>query len=98
MSTSWRHAVPVFLGLDVHRAQITFDALDLESGEVQTGQVRPANRGTFRRFLARFDGGQLVAAVEAMTGWRFVVEELERVGAEVRLAEPADEREARAQA
>ena len=42
----------VFLGLDVHRAQITFDALDAESGEVQTGQVRPANRETFRRFLA----------------------------------------------
>jgi hypothetical protein len=42
----------VFLGLDVHRAQITFDALDAASGEVQTGQVRPANRETFRRFLA----------------------------------------------
>jgi hypothetical protein len=28
--------------------------------------------------------------VEATTGWRFVVEELERVGAEVHLAEPAE--------
>jgi hypothetical protein len=45
-------SMAVFLGLDVHRAQITFDALDAESGEVQTGQVRPANRETFRRFLA----------------------------------------------
>jgi hypothetical protein len=67
-------AVAVFVGLDVHRAQITFDALDVDSGEVQTGRVQPANRDTFRRFLARFDGQQLVAAVEAMTGcgssWR----------------------------
>jgi transposase len=29
-------------------------------------------------------------ALEATTGWRFVVEELERVGAEVHLAEPAE--------
>jgi transposase len=82
--------VAVFVGLDVHRAQITFDALDVDSGEVQTGRVQPANRETFRRFLARFDGQQLVAAVEAMTGWRFIVEELTRVGAEVHLAEPAE--------
>jgi transposase len=83
-------AVAVFVGLDVHRAQITFDALDVDSGEVQTGRVQPANRETFRRFLARCDGQPLVAGVEAMTGWRFIVEELTRVGAEVHLAEPAD--------
>src|SRR3954447_1931180 len=83
-------AVTVFIGLDVHRAQITFDALDVDSGEVQTGRVQPANRDTFRRFLARFDGQPLVAAVEAMTGWRVIVEELMRVGAEVHLAEPAE--------
>ena len=83
-------AMAVFLGLDVHRAQITFDALDVDTAEVQTGRVRPANRDTFARFLSRFDGAELVAAVEAMTGWRFVVEELQRVGAEVHLAEPAE--------
>ncbi len=27
-------AMAVFLGLDVHRAQITFDALDVDTGEV----------------------------------------------------------------
>ena len=31
----------VFLDFDVHRAQITFDALDVDTGEVQTGRVRP---------------------------------------------------------
>jgi transposase len=83
-------SVAVFVGLDVHRAQITFDALDVDSGEVQRGRVQPANRETFRQFLTRFDGQPLVAAVEAMTGWRFIVKELTRVGAEVRLAEPAE--------
>src|SRR4051794_10149432 len=92
-------AVTVFVGLDVHRAQITFDALDVDSGELQTGRVQPANRDTFRRFLARLDGQPLVAAVEAMTGWR-----LHRGGADAcggggpsRRA-GRDERQARAQA
>ena len=80
----------VFVGLDVHRAQITFEALDTNTGEVQTGRVRPSNRHTFRLFLQGFDGADLVVAVEAMTGWRFVVEELQRIGAEVHLAEPAE--------
>src|ERR671914_433593 len=33
---------------------------------------------------------QIAAALEATTGWRFMVEELEAVGAEVHLAEPAE--------
>ena len=44
----------------------------------------------FARFLARFAGQQLEVALEATTGWRFVVEELRAVGAEVHLAEPAE--------
>ena len=40
--------------------------------------------------LARFRGQQLEVALEATTGWRFVVEELQRIGALVHLAEPAD--------
>ncbi len=31
-------------GFDVHRAQITFDYLDTGTGEVGTGQIRPATR------------------------------------------------------
>jgi transposase len=82
--------MPVFLGLDVHRAQITFDALDSETGEVRTGKVRPGNGHALRLFLQGLDGAAVVATVEAMTGWRFVVEELQRIGAEVHLAEPAE--------
>jgi transposase len=43
-----------------------------------------------RRFLARFAGQQLEVALEATTGWRFVVEELRATGAVVHLAEPAE--------
>jgi transposase len=46
----------IFVGLDVHRAQITYDALDTDTGEVRTGRIRPANRGTVRAFLTRLVG------------------------------------------
>jgi transposase len=79
-------------GLDVHRKQITFDYLETETGEVQTGQIRPATREHLRGWLSRLEGKQAVFALEATTGWRFVVEEIERAGLEAKLAEPADTR------
>jgi len=84
--------VALAIGLDVHRAQITFDALDEETGEVKTGRIAPADRPTLRNFLADFAGQEVRAALEATTGWRFVCEELERIGAEAHLAELADTR------
>jgi transposase len=41
-------------------------------------------------FLERFRGRELEVALEATTGWRFVVEELRRIGAVAHLAEPAE--------
>ena len=52
--------------------------------------MAPADRAGVRRFLERFRGQELEVALEATTGWRFVVEELRRVGAVVHLAEPAE--------
>ena len=80
----------IVIGLDQHRAQITADWLDTETGEVKRGRVAPADRAGVRRLLERFDGQELEVALEATTGWRFVVEELRRVGAIVHLAEPAE--------
>jgi transposase len=79
-------------GLDIHRAQITFDYLDTETGEVRTGQVRPATRAALRDWLGqRFcERDEVKLAVEGCTGWRFVVEEMQRAGVEAHLAEPAD--------
>ena len=80
----------IVMGLDQHRAQITADWLDTDSGEVSRARVAPADRAGVRRFLERFGGCELEVALEATTGWRFVVEELRRVGATVHLAEPAE--------
>ncbi len=78
-------------GFDVHRAQITFDYVDRDSGQVTAGQIRPATRPALRNWLQRFEGRDDVAfAVEGCTGWRFVVEELVRAKVEPHLAEPAD--------
>src|ERR671919_827106 len=78
------------MGLDQHRAQITAEWLDSETGEVKRARVAPADRAGVRRFLERFDGERLEVALEATTGWRFVVEELRAIDAGVHLAEPAE--------
>ena len=80
----------VVMGLDQHRAQITAEWLDTETGEVSRARVTPADRERVRQFLSRFAGRQLEVALEATTGWRFVVEELVAVGAQAHLAEPAE--------
>src|SRR4051812_15465623 len=85
-----RPLVSIVMGLDQHRAQITADWLDTETGEVKRARVAPADRAGVRAFLERFGGLQLEVALEARTGWRFVVEELRRIGADVHLAEPAE--------
>lgn len=79
-------------GFDLHRQQITFDYIDTETGELSTGQIRPATRRALRAWLTgRFSGCDDVAfAVEGCTGWRFVVEEMQRAGIEAHLAEPAE--------
>src|SRR6267142_2699577 len=78
-------------GLDIHRKQITFDYLDTVSGQVQRGQVSPADREHLRAWLARFAGVEDVAfAVEGCTGWRYVVGELAAAGVAAHLAEPSD--------
>ena len=80
----------IVMGLDQHRAQITTDWVDTDTGEVSRGRVAPADRAGVRKFLERFGGQELEVALEATTGWRFVVEELRRVGAVAHLAEPAE--------
>lgn len=78
-------------GLDIHRAQLTYDYVDLETGEVRTGRISPANRAQLRAWLERFHGaGEVAFALEGCTGWRYVVEELLRAGATAHVAEPAE--------
>ena len=87
-------------GLDLHRGQITFDALVVESGESWRGRVWHPDRERFRRWLVqdvtrRAQGGPVALAVEGCTGWRYVVEEITAAGFEAHVAEPADTQAAR---
>ena len=80
----------IVMGLDQDRAQVSAEWIETTTGELSRARIAPADRDTVRAFLHRFAGEGLEVALEATTGWRFVVEELQRVGAEVHLAEPAE--------
>jgi transposase len=83
-------------GFDVHRKQITFVYLDTVTGEVQRGQIVAADRQRLAAWLQRFAGCDDVGfAAGACTGWRYVIEELQRAGVAAHLAEPADTAAAR---
>jgi hypothetical protein len=61
-------------GLNLHRQQITFDALVVESGESWRGRVWQPDRERFRRWLRddvtpRAQGGPVALAVEGCTGF-----------------------------
>ena len=86
-------------GLDLHRRQVTFDALETVSGEEWRGRIWRPDRARFRRWLrddvARRANGDVALAVEGCTGWRYVVEEIASAGFEAHVAEPADTQAAR---
>ena len=77
-------------GLDMHRAQITFDWVDRDSGETHRGRIAPATRAGLHAWLSEPPGDQGAFAVEGCTGWRLVVEELQAAGFLAHLAEPAE--------
>src|SRR4051794_8099520 len=62
-----RPLMAILAGFDVHRAQITFDALDSETGEVLRGRFR-ADREAVGAWVAQFTGEHIEVAVEACTG------------------------------
>ena len=51
----------IVMGLDQHRAQITAEWIDTETGQVSRRRITPADRSGVRRFLARFEGRDLEA-------------------------------------
>jgi transposase len=80
----------IVVALDVHRKQITYKALDRDTGEVSRGRIAPAARLDVRAWLGQFAGCNAEFALEGTTGWRFVVEEIERAGHSAHLADPAE--------
>jgi transposase len=81
----------IVAGFDVHRAQITFDALDTETGEVTRGRI-DSTPAAVARWAGRFAGPEIHVAVEAYTGWLFVCDALAAAGATPHLAEPVETR------
>lgn len=82
-------------GLDLHRGQITFDCLEVQTGTVWRGRISSPDRARFRRWLSeelipRAGSHEVALAVEGCTGWRYVVEEIAAAGLEAHVAEPAD--------
>jgi hypothetical protein len=55
----------IVAGFDVHRRQITFDALNTESGEVTRGRI-DATPTAVKAWTRRFEG-EVKVAVEACT-------------------------------
>jgi transposase len=80
----------IVVALDVHRNQITYKALDQETGELRRGRIAPATRNEVRAWLEQFVACQVEFALEGTTGWRFVAEEIERAGHTAHLADPAE--------
>jgi transposase len=81
----------IVAGFDVHRRQITFDALDTETGEVTRGRI-DASPAAVRLWTERVGGREVHVAVEACTGWLFVCDALVAAGATPHLAEPVETR------
>jgi len=82
--------VSIVGAFDVHRRQITFDWVDRARGLGQRGRIQPVTRDVLRLWLAELPAHDGAFAVEACTGWRFVVEELQAAGWQAYLAEPAE--------
>jgi transposase len=81
----------IVAGFDVHRSQITFDALDTETGEITRGRI-DATPAAIGHWVARFGARAIDVAVEACTGWLFVCDALAAAGATPHLAEPVETR------
>jgi len=79
----------IVAGFDVHRRQITFDAVDTVTGDVWRGQIESSSPAV-EEWVGRFPGRVVHVAVEACTGWLFVCRALERCGAVPHLAEPIE--------
>src|SRR5271166_3042111 len=79
----------IVAGFDVHRRQITFDALDTDTGEVMRGRI-DATPSAVERWAGGFEGREVQVALEACTGWLFVSRALQRAGAVPHLAEPVE--------
>jgi len=76
----------LYVGLDLSRKRLDWQALDEGGERVAIGAAPPDGEG-LAQVAGRFAGLEVVAVIESMTGARFIHDELERAGWDVRIAD-----------
>lgn len=76
----------LYVGLDLSRKRLDWQALD-ESGSRLAGGVVPPDRDGLAGLALRLGDRDLLAVIESMSGAKFVHDELERHGWDVRVAD-----------
>src|SRR5437879_2494615 len=76
----------LYVGLDLSRKRLDWQALDREGERVQIGAV-PPDRDGLAGLARRLDERPVLAVIESMTGARFVHDQLELAGWDVRIAD-----------
>src|SRR5919106_2367826 len=77
----------LYVGLDLSRKRLDWQALDQAGTWVASGAV-PPDRGGLERLPRRLgDAGEVLAVIESMSGARFVHDQLELAGWDVRIAD-----------
>src|SRR5262245_5118467 len=78
----------LYVGLDLSRKRVDFDVLREDGTRYRRGEA-PADRDGLRGLVRRLgDAGEpVLAVIESMSGARFVHDELERLGWDVRIAD-----------
>ena len=77
----------LYVGLDLSRKRLDWQALDREGERVGIGAV-PPDRDGLARLAQRLGDAPVLAVIESMSGARFVHDQLELAGWDVRLADP----------
>jgi transposase len=76
----------LYVGLDLSRKRLDWQALDREGGQVAIGGVAP-DRDGLAALARRLGEEPVVAVIESMSGARFVHDRLELAGWDVRIAD-----------
>jgi transposase len=77
----------LYAGLDIHKAVFRVVVLDPDSGELCESRFAPS-RERLGEWAMQWQGKLAAVAIEATTGWRWVVRELQAHGFEVHLVDP----------
>jgi transposase len=81
----------LYVGLDLSRKRLDWQALDREGEQLAIGAV-PPDRDGLAKLVQRLGDARVLAVIESMSGARFVHDRLELAGWDVRIADAAKAR------